>query len=398
MEAKNALIENSNNKEESEEIMIGFIVSNLAHPYTLNNTSILITNYARLTPPLMVVVEKNYGAKFSATTGASEDNDSYRCLYFSTTSGSFEYNWFKKREIKLIFKAQSNFINETEENTVENLKKRFLGKMAILTSVDLEMGKKKIWSDSDAEISKFKMNNLLDYLPPFGSVIDIKLNDDPQKYNEKNGKVIHKKSKALAKLRWLNNNTSKYSEEYIPIIALKSVEINLKNYSSTLHYLYESPVELENNDSVKILKSPVRFKDAIWKHYYYSYRFIDLFTHKVLDMKDSETVKITGPDDLSSLLDKTVFLHGSSSYFNKITEDNFLKKWYEIKYSDKNDRYTKRIIYINEFQEEQKEDGSVVKILKANCLLRNGQIRHFRISRIRGYRKLTEDFEKTFVK
>ena len=85
-------------ENKKENITIGSIVSNLAHPYTSNNANILITTYAHFTPPLMIVVEKNYGVSYNVSNGEKEDKSSYKCLYYSTFNGSFEANWFKGRE------------------------------------------------------------------------------------------------------------------------------------------------------------------------------------------------------------------------------------------------------------------------------------------------------------
>lgn len=389
-----------------EKISIGSIVANLAHPFHEANSNILITTYAHLTPPLMVVIEKNYGAKYNPLNGEEEDNDSYKCLYYSTINGSFELNWFKKRELKLISNDDTSSAKDYKSFSLEDLKKKLLGKMVILKSVDLELGKKKIWSDDDEEKQKMKTNNLLDYLPPLGSIIDIKYNEDTQKFNEKNGKPIHKKSKILIKLRWLNNITSKYSEEYIAFDALKLVEIALMEFIPNQYYLDNSVINLEEIADKKVIKTPLKIKDILWKHYFYIYRFVDQFTGQIKALSSKkELLNISAANveetkGIEAILDVKEFNYKAISNFFKVeNKADFEKKWFQIQYSDKNEKYTKRIIHIDELIVEKTtiEPIKETRLLKANCLLRNGNVRHFNVARIRSYRELPNEFINAFV-
>src|SRR5690606_9929824 len=89
---------------------------------------------------------------------------------------------------------------------------------------------------------------------------------------------------------------------------------------------------------------------------------------------------------------------GISAFFSAANKVEFEQKWFEIQYSDKNERYTKRIIYVQEIQTDDGGDDHQSHILlKSNCLLRAGEIRHFRVDRIKGYRKMPDEFVKTFV-
>jgi len=394
-----------NKTEKSEKITVGTIVSNLAHPYTSSNTNVLITSYAHFTPPLMIVVEKNYGFAYNTVTGEKEDNDSYKCLYYSTISASFELNWFKSREIKIIKEADNDIIISNKDKTIEVLKKELLGKMVILTSVDLELEKIKIWSDNDSEVSKTKTNNLLDFLPPLGSVIDVKYVEDHQKYNEKNGRIIHSKCKVIIKIRWLNNITSKYSEEYIPLVALKLVDIKLKDHNVEAIYLEDKIIGLEGNACVNIKAIPLKFQDVIWKHYYYIYRFKNLFTNRLTNYYDASLLKIKEIKIADYEEGKLIFHTPSLKYLNIpsfFKVDNiafFEKKWFEIEYADKNGRYSRRIIYINELIEENSATETIKKriLIKSNCLLREGKIRHFNVDRIRSFRVMPANFENIFL-
>jgi hypothetical protein len=392
---------NNTEKVNNEGIGIGSIVANLAHPFDFENKDVLITAYNHFTPPLMIVVEKNYGKKHNENTGEKENN-SYKCLHYSTINGSFELNWFKDRELKFVSNGNLSLLDTFKSKSLNSIKKELLGKMAILNSVDLELGKKKIWFDTEGIKEKKKKNSLLDYLPPLASIIDVKFIDDYKKHCEKDGDIINEKSKLVAKLRWLNNTTSKFSEQDIPIAALKQIDIKYEKYSKEHLYLFKEGFKLEGINELKINRIPVKFQEVVWKHYYYIYMFKDLFTGNLIEIKDSNKHKVGeydgNPSEIQTLLMNKIDNHTQIlSFFNHANKLNFEKRWFEIYYSDVNDRYTKRIIYVNELLEEDTGEEKKRLLLKANCLLRSGEIRHFRVNRIRGYRVLPETFEKLFI-
>lgn len=395
-------------REDDEHVPIGSIVSTYAHPYDHKNNYALITNYANFTPPLMVVVEKKFGAKYNNVTGDDEDNDTYKCLYYSTSKGGLEENWFKRKEIKFINEGSSEFFTTHKDSLIEKLKRDYFGELAILCTVDLELKKKKIWSDTDGELTKLKINNLLDYLPPLGTIIDFKLNEDYQRYSDKDKKISYRKSKILVKLRWLNNATAKFSEEYFPMVSLKLVkksELTLRNYNSKSHYNLEHKTPVIINNKIQLIKSPLRFHDVIWKHYYYIYRFKDLFTQQIRVFKPKLLFQIkelisTESTQREKLLEATDMQYRNiSSFFSEAKKTDFEKKWFEIQYADKNQRNSKRIIYIDEVLVETLEvDIKRPNIyLKANCLLRGGESRHFNVSRIVGYREIPNDFFENII-
>src|SRR5690606_12040661 len=179
--------------------------------------------------------------------------------------------------------------------------------------------------------------------------------------------------------------------------ALKLIDketLDLKNYNPKLYYLLEEKLQLEGNGRGSILRVPVRFQRVVWIHYYYKYFFTNLFN---LNTIESDSIKHTEPLDLSAVLEVSSYSWDALVYFSMERNVDVKDKWYEIEYSDKNERYTKRIIKVIELTEELQEDKTTKRILQANCLLRNGKIRHFRVSRIKSYRELNGDFVKSFV-
>ena len=383
-------------KEEEEQIPIGSIVSTYAHPFSEMNANVLISSYLHFTPPLMIVSEKKYGSKYNSVSGELEDNDSYKCFFYSTLSGAIEENWFKRKELKFINQGDPSFFKINKDSNLEVLKRKFFGRMAIASTVDFELGKQRIWAESEDKTSKLKISNILDFLPPLGTIIDIKHNDDYQKYAEKEGKISHRKSKLLVKLRWLNNTTAKYSEDYFPMVGLKLInkeDLELKNYNPALYYLMEDGITLEGAERGEISRVPVRFERVIWNHYYYIYSFTNLFTQSSIKTNEVAPESVM---DLSHIIGLSSFNWDVLAHFSIEKATNIKDKWYEIEYSDKNERKTRRIIKVIDLIEELQEDQTTKRILQANCLLRNGKIRHFRVSRIKSYRLLSEDFVTTF--
>src|SRR5690606_19652434 len=110
--------------------------------------------------------------------------------------------------------------------SIKEWKKEFVGKEVVLQTVDLELGKKKTFQDTVDGKSKAKVSNLLDYLPPVASIMDIKYEEDHTKHSEKNGKMTSKKFDLYAKIKWLNNESGKFSEDTVPLRCLKLVSFN----------------------------------------------------------------------------------------------------------------------------------------------------------------------------
>lgn len=387
---------NETQLDPDDSINVGDLVSTHAHPFVETNTDVSITVYAHFLPPIMIVAEKHYShVKNDASTGDKENNTTYRCFYYSTLSGSYESNWFKLKEIKRIATGKQDFALFNENKSLQGLKKKLLEKKAILSSVDLELNKKKLWSD-DSNPSKLKTNNLLDYLPPLSSVIDVKENLDNQKFNKKTGAIIHKKSRFLVKLRWLNNITQKYSEDYLPLETLRFLdeELTLRDFDIKSQYILPNSLKLENDPVTVVSNQPVMLKQIVWKHYFYVYKFINLFNNQVFELDVKQTPSII---DLSHILNVEEFQKDSFNLFDIENLDQLKGEWFEIQYTDRNEKYTKRIIRLNNIYEELEEEGRKKRFIEANCLLRGGRIRNFKVSRIRGYRKLSEDFSKTFV-
>lgn len=413
----------SHSKNGTTKIELGDIVSLTAHPYPAkiqarddNGTedspegsesrkpfSVRISAYNHFTPPLMIVTEVKHGLKYDKESG--KQKDSFKCLFYSTSDGSFEENWFRVDEIKRIEKGSSLFTLH-EKHDLTHLKKELIGTKAILITVDMELGKKIVFPDTNPFKKNPREKSLLDFLPPLGTIINISTIPQHIKYDETSGRPDFEKCRIMAKLRWYNNHTGKISEKEIPLNALKNVPepVIRDDINPDIIYTIPNTIHLENRKSPVIQRIPVKFQDIIFKHYYYEYRARNLFNNQLETYKldsltegDGETI-IPMDKKLESWFEPLPLLDSEE----KLSEEKVEKwkdKWVQINYIDRTGQYTTRIIFVRGITKFPFYDStSLVTLIEANCLLRNGAIRHFRMDRILRYKNLSEgNFENIFV-
>ncbi len=380
-------------------IKIGNIVAVKNHPYQQNNTKIKIAAYNHFTPPLMVVIEKKSGKGYSADTG-EKDCDLYNCIYYSTTNGAFEKNWFKGDQLKSLEDSDESFYKDNRNKSLSSLKKDLIGKLVTLRTVDLELQKKQVYQDSFGKVQKLKEKNLLDFLPPIGTIISVSTDENHSKYHEKSGKKVLSKNRVLLKLRWFNNKASKFSEEDVPLSALKeTIPHEVLDFNRDEVYLYSQEISLEGNEKTVVTQTPIQFQDIIFSHYYYEYRFKNLFTGKWFSIPQDRIDRFipcppTGWDSFKENWKGSKEL--SVDFFTADNESFWKNAWFQIGYLDKKGAYTHRIIYISDLLslKDEKKKG---KIAKANCLLRDGAERNFRTLGILYYKELSPKFKEVFV-
>ncbi|PRD48527.1 hypothetical protein [Sphingobacterium haloxyli] len=379
---------------------LGDIVALKSHPYQTNYFEPKIGAYARFTPPLMIVIEILNKTTHDTFTGVKDSNQ-YKCLFYSTKEGKFEKLWFKSEELKYI----GNYVKEDHGISsfdITDWKKELLGKEVVLQTVDLELGKKKTFLDTVDGRSKMKVSNLLDYLPPVASIMDVKYEDDHTKHNDK-GKVTSKKHQLHAKLKWLNNESGKFSEEAVPLECLKLVKFNenpvIYNEKKTYLLSLKVPKQLEDNTDVYMKSIPVLLTSTTFNHYYYVYDGMNVFTNK--SRSYSHTFPVRSYVDLKKMLRSGKDLGDKSNIQKYLSEENktdVKDKWFKISYIDSNGVSTERIVYVQDFvpkPEAIPEDESK-STLKCNCLLRGGDVRHFLVERIQKCIALPKEFEGIF--
>lgn len=389
-------------KKSRQALKLNDIVTLKSHPYQVSYTEPKIGAYAKFTPPLMIVFEVLNKSTHDTLTGLKDSNQ-YRCLFYSTTEGKFEKLWFKGEELKFIDEySKENF--GVSSLSINDWKKQLIGKEVVLQTVDLELGKQKTFQDIVDGRSKMKDSTLLDYLPPVGTIIDLKYEDDHIKHSEKTGKVTAQKHELQAKIKWLNNESGKISEETVPLECLKFVNFNDSEvlYETRTTYLLQvkDGKQLESNTHLYYKAYPVYLKSVTFKHYYYVYNTLDKFSKK--SKSYPYNIPVTSILDFDQLLKDGQDLGNLikiQAHFNEENVEIFKGKWYYIHYIDKSGNCTKRTIYVQDFPVSDEDlSGEAKKTLRCNCLLREGDIRNFRVDGIQKCIKLTDDFENMFFK
>lgn len=373
---------------------LGNFVSLKNHPYLSDTHNIKIASNPNVTPPIMVIVEiLNKDEEHNTSNGRKYENQ-VKCIYYSHKEGKFVDRWFKINELKLIEGCNTNLNIDTfidiDKYDLEYIKDTFSTNLVCLKSVDFELNKKKVFLDNTDGKRSNKENHHLDFLPPVMTIIDVVKNKEEVKYSQK---IENKKekdcSKYLFKCKWYNPHTTSYSEDLFPVCSLGLIsfdeeDIRIKNnlisedIFITLNLSQE--IELESSKQTVINKL-ISIKEIIYNHYYYEVGYFDLFSNQYLN------VELNKLSIVSTIEKKKIFGKKYPEYDKNITPVSFKifseGAYYQIKYLDKLNRVTTRIIkYIEKSEWTDKDDETDHKFLVANCLLRNGKIRHFNLDRI----------------
>lgn len=373
---------------------IGDFVCLQNHPYLSKNHKIKIAANADMTPPIMIVGEILNKDEYNTSTGKQSEIQ-LRCYYYSTKEGKYIDKWIKAEQLKKLDASETHLnideFDKIDDFDLEYLKKSYLNKMACLKSVDFELNKKNIFIDNSDGIRTNKENNHLEFLPPVMTIIDIVKNKEEKKFSSTKSDSIEKDlSKYFFKCKWYNSKTSSYSEELIPskvlgfvvnqteVIEEIMVGINENNFLMTS---LKGKYVLELEDSFdKVINNIIRPIEIIFNHYYYKINAFDYAKQKI----SSYTT-----DNLSlDFIEKpTIFASTYPRYkttFHPITENIFHEQeYYFIKYKDKFNKITNRIIkvlYKEPYTDTESNEDSF--FIVANCLLRNGYIRHFKLGQI----------------
>jgi hypothetical protein len=386
-------------------IKIGAILSLKNHPYNIGNTDVKISALAQMTPPLLVVTEiLNNSGEFDTETGAKKLKQ-IKCVFYSHKTHKFENYWFNAEQLTPITGNNiSSKISTDNGDSVEiktgdeddfksigienpkklsiiDLKKEYLNRQVILKSCDFELGKQKSTFEKNGNNSTQKINAHLDFVPPVLTVIDIKQNDEKITHNPKTGNQKKISSYFLLKCKWYNPALSVFSEEFLPIEAVNLIsELQYTNDVSILissnKFLrldLNSQIELEGKK--KLMHTYIKVIDLVFNHYKYTVNYFDFFRSSY-DKIDLSQVNLKNTqvslDDI--ILEKVPEYRKDKQDFTLIKDYEFEKgKYYKITYKDVFGTVTSRVIFVKEYIKE--------KIVIANCLLRNGEERHFRIDK-----------------
>lgn len=384
-------------------IKIGDLFSIKNHPYSIDSTDVKIAALAQMTPPILVVSEITNSVKeYDGETG-DEKLKQVKCVFYSHKSHKFENYWFSINQIKPIknfcvdnFDEEIDFekikeIKTTEENiknigieyskstSLESLKSKFLNNQVILKSCDFELGKIKTTFIKTDNKSSNKINSHLDFLPPVLTVIDVKVNEEKVMYNSKSGNQKKITSYFLLKCKWYNPLTSGFSEDFIPIETVNLIP-NINSIKTISDYISKKVLIRQNFPKHIIFESGLILEhsyiqpiDLIFNHYKYKLKYFDFFKNKYSEIDLSEIEIESEIIELTDIIVAKIPEYKSNiQEFTSVKEYIFEKnKYYRITYKDLMDKITRRVIFVKEYIKD--------KVLIADCLLRDGQERHFRL-------------------
>lgn len=389
---------------------IGNLVSLKNHPFSLNSDTKIGAN-ALMTPPIMVVTEILYQKKYNSDSEEKENLPmQVLCTFYNSKNSSYERHWFKANEIIEIIKEEELEGIEKKDMSADNhssLKTNYNNNLVVLLSADAELGKKKISWSKDKDDEKFRIESYLDFLPPVMTVLDIVENDKflKDRRNSEDGELKKDSSKYLLKCKWFNPTKQTFSEELIPYKIVEKVSVDFDKLEVIKagisgENLFKIPKEIQLEASKKTIFnfSLVEIKDIILLNHRVKILYKDLLLNKVESSFLEKIDLVKSNLRFEDIIGEKYPDYSSRSYNNIHNLQWEINKFYKINYIDKKGRFTSRIITNCEKTEFETEDGEKEIFIIANCLLRNGHIRHFKLKNIGERLTLNNEFEKLIKK
>lgn len=409
------------------------------HPYYENVKTVKISGNPEFTSPVINVFEEK-NAKHDIETGKNLGK-SLHGMYYDTKNGKFIKKWINSGLMTSISSAVDDdvflelikFSNEAKLKEIDGeFKDAYLNKKVTLHSVNIELNKQKInRSNSNGNLVE---TNHLDFLPPIMHVIGYRFADDKKKYCDETGKL-----NIEFKCKWYNHVTKSYSEEFIPyqilflIKPINNEQLTISGINDVINSnkLIQHPInknfELEGTVGIFINFQIIEPKEIIFKHYFHNLDSFDFVGQKDLNINNtSNSVQID---------DNVIWGESYPSFLNNrklnIYDCAFEENQYlYIRYKDQFERITNRIIRVSKlliyadnlnkyggidvklnsegfaeinkekwetlkpFKRDLIEDENISIMIKANCLLRKGKIRYFRLNGILNIKEI-KSFEMT---
>lgn len=331
-------------------------------------------------------------------------------IFYNSKAGKFERKNFNSNTLNYV----ENKLSETNLTSIEKIDidfdkferefyNNYYNKLVILKSVDLELKKRVIKETNDLDNAKFTTSAHLEFLPPTMNIIGYKFSDEKKRICEDTGDI-----NLEFKCKWYNSTAKTFSQEYLPYHVLALIENNeglnrkvkllpeLIESQKIIQIALENPIIFKNNKGEltdEIISYELLQPHSIaFYHYYHQLLVKSLFSDKIRKQKIEIEYKMCN-DVLGVKYQKDE---------DKVSSYDFIpNEYYLIKYKDKNNNITKRIIRVNKVEvngetyssledfknflktlnTEQPLEIEVYKKLKinANCLLRRGEIRNFRL-------------------
>ncbi len=390
-------------------IRLGDLYSLKNHPYEGDVYNVLVAAFAAMTPPILVISEiLNPPKEHDIETGAAKPKQ-VKGIYYCHKSHKFESIWINAEELKLIDEnivaspAADNSGEATDGNvdekqdedeiktngtvfqkypksvSLEEIKKSFLHKLVILKSCELELGKLKSTFSETENKPSVKETAHLDFLPPVLTVIDVKPNEEKITYNAKSGNLKKISSAYLLKCKWYNPLSGSFSEDFIPIETVEVVKLDptvdlVSRLILTKEFVKQplkKQIELESGKKLKYTYAqPLKL---IFKHYKYCVKYYDLFRSQIDEASLSDFMVDDDSLQLKDLIVSKIPEYDDATHtMSNVVDYPFtIGNYYRITYKDTHGTITVRIIFIKKVLPKI--------IIIADCLLRDGNERHFRL-------------------
>ena len=153
-------------------------------------------------------------------------------------------------------------------------------------------------------------------------------------------------------------------------------------------------IKLEGKEEISFSKYIIELKEVVMENHSIKIFYKNLINNKIENSR-IENFEISNTElEFKRLINSEFPNYKTKKYNNPLDLIWEKDKFYKIDYLDKKGKFTTRIITnckVEEFQTE--DDDKEVKFVIANCLLRDGKIRHFRISNITARSELKDDFK-----
>lgn len=368
------------------------------------DSSILIGANHEYTSPFLNVYEVKK-EKFHSSISSVNLGSIVHAIYYNSKAGKFERKNFNSNALNYVNikssedKSSEDILTSIEINNIDLDKfesefyNTYYNKLVILKSVDLELKKRAIKETNDLDNAKFTTSAHLEFLPPTMTIIGYKFSDEKKKICEDTGDI-----NLEFKCKWYNSTAKTFSEEFLPYQVLALIKNNeeldkrikllpeLIKSKKIIQIALEIPIVFKNREgeptgeeiSYELLKP----HSIAFYHYYHQLLVKLLFSDKIRKQKIEIDYKICND----------VFGVKYQKDEDKVSSYDFIpNEYYLIKYKDKNNNITKRIIRVNYIYSLETFNGienipneqislyySNLKI-NANCLLRRGEIRNFRL-------------------
>ncbi|WP_175632630.1 hypothetical protein [Pedobacter ghigonis] len=356
---------------------IGSIVSLRTHPFREASTGIIISGEHLMTPPTMVVSEV-----ISKQEDDGEDaQNRYKCLWFSTKKNEFSEHWFSASELSAH--------PQSDQREIDPI---FKGSLVSLKNLQIEMGKRRSFLQIESKVTggRSQTNSIaahMVFIPPVMLVLQVS-EHDPSKLP----KGVSKKNKIfptrIAKCKYYNAASEKYSEVVLPIEALLALPIISETLIGNLEQAIKQSSYLLIGD---VVVKPINLYCKSGLYFITAFNFITLQNEEIALDKLGEFTLIATPFIKTApgyLVEES---GGQRLLKQSLTVEQLIKDeiasngqhYLQIKYSDKFGNQTYRTIdnYEILLGPDVEEVLPKINYVRAYCNLRKA-VRHFRMTGI----------------